>query len=269
MRILIKTGFTLLVLAFLLISAGYAALRAHGVNAPANAEGRIVVSEQRPITRDVTNVELAGPISLTVRRGDTPSLTVSGEQRLLSNIATVQDGSSIQIGVSGMLLYHRNKIEVELVLPALEQIDVTGSGTHTVNGFSGERIEITKRGSGRLEFNGRFRQVVASAFDSGALEINAGDSDKVAVEAVGSGEMTVIGSCKSLRAEHTGSGELDAQHLAADEAVLEQHGTGKSSIFARRSAVVTISGSGDVEVLGNPNQRTVTRNGSGDVNFRD
>lgn len=269
MRTLIKTGFTLLVLAFLLISAGYGVLRVQGINAPANAEGRIVVSEQRSITRDVTNIELRGPISMTVRRGDTPSLTVRGEQRLLSNIATVQQGSSIQIGVSGMLLYHRNKIEVDLVLPALEQVEVTGSGTHTVNGFSGDRIEIDKRGSGKLVFNGRFRQVVVSAYDSGATEINAGNSEKIALDMVGSGEMTVIGSCRNLRAEHTGSGRLDAQHLAADEVVLEQQGNGTATIFARRSAVLTLSGNGDVEVHGNPSERTVTRNGSGDVNFRD
>ncbi|MFD2367370.1 head GIN domain-containing protein [Pseudoduganella sp. GCM10020061] len=269
MRTLIKTGFTLLVVAFLLISAGYGALRVHGINAPANAEGRVVVSEQRPINRDVTNIELRGPISMTVRRGDTPSLTVRGEQRLLSNIATVQEGSSIQIHVSGMLLYHRNKIEVDLVLPALEHLEVAGSGTHSVRGFGGERIEINKRGSGRLVFDGRYRQVVASAYDSGATEINTGDTDKVALEMVGSGEMTVIGSCKTLRAEHSGSGELDAQHLAADEAVLEQAGSGSARIFARRSVVVTTNGGGDVEVHGNPKDRTVSRNGSGDVNFRD
>lgn len=268
MRALIKTGFTLLVIAFVLISAGYGALRAHGINAPANPEGRMVVTEKRDITRDVTNVELTGPISLTVRRGDTPSLTVRGEQRLLPNIATEQEGSSLQIGVSGLMLYHRHKIEVDLVLPALENIEVSGSGVHTVNGFSGDRIEIVKRGSGKLVFNGRFRQVVASATGSGEAEINGGNSEKVAIEMIGSGEMTVVGSCKDLRAEHSGTGELNAQHLAADNAVLEQHGSGSSSIFARQGAVLTLAGSGDAEIHGNPSNRTVNRSGAGEVNFR-
>ncbi|HEY1044668.1 MAG TPA: DUF2807 domain-containing protein [Telluria sp.] len=269
MRTLIKTGFTLLVLAFVLISAVYAAFRVHGINAPANAEGRIVVSEQRPITRDVTNIELTGPISMTVRRGDTPALTVRAEQRLLSNIATDQEGSSMRIGVSGMLLYHRSRIEVELVVPALEQLEVSGSGNHNVNGFGGERIEIIKHGSGKLVFNGRFRELVASAYDSGAAEINAGTPEKVSLEMIGSGKVTVVGSCRTLRAEHTGSGELDAQHLAADDVVLEQNGSGRATVFARNSAVLTLSGSGDVEVHGNPDQRTVSRNGSGDARFRD
>lgn len=269
MRVLIKTGFTLLVLAFVLTAAAYGALRFHGVNAPVNPEGRMVVTEQRPLTRDVTNVELSGPISMNVRRGDTPSLTVRAEKRLLQNIATTQEGSSLQIGVSGMLLYHRNKIQVELALPALEQLEVSGSGNHDVNGFSGERIEIIKHGSGKLVFNGRFRQLVASAYDSGATEINAGTPEKVSLEMIGSGEMTVVGSSRNLRAEHTGSGKLDTQHLAADEVVLEQNGSGRASIFARNSAVLTLSGSGDVVVHGNPDQRTVTRNGSGDAKFRD
>jgi hypothetical protein len=174
----------------------------------------------------------------------------------------------MQIGVSGMLLYHRHKTEVELVLPALENIEVAGSGVHSVNGFSGDRIEIVKRGSGRLVFNGRFRQVVASATGSGETEINGGNSEKVAIEMIGSGEMTVVGSCKDLRAEHSGTGDLNAQHLAADHAVLEQHGSGSSSIFARRGAVLTLAGSGDAEIHGNPAQRSVTRSGAGEVNFR-
>ena len=268
MRVLIKTGFTLLVLAFVLTAAAYGALRFHGVNAPVNTEGRMVVTETRPLTRDVTNVELSGPISMNVRRGDTPSLTVRAEKRLLPNIATTQEGSSLQIGVTGMLLYHRQKIEVDLVLPALENIEVSGSGSHTVNGFSGDRIEIAKRGSGKLVFNGRFRQLVAAAHGSGEAEINGGNSEKVSVEMIGSGEMTLVGSCKNLRAEHSGSGELNAQHLAADHAVLEQDGSGSSSIFARNGAVLVLAGSGDAEVHGNPADRTITRSGSGDVNFR-
>jgi hypothetical protein len=38
-------------------------------------------------------------------------------------------------------------------------------------------------------------------------------------------------------------------------------------VFARRSADLTLRGSGDVQVLGRPDQRTVDRNGSGDVRW--
>lgn len=268
MGTLFKTGLSLLLLAFVLIAAGYGLLRMHGISTPPHAEGRMMVTEQRPITRDVTKVELAGPISMNIRRGETPSLTVRGEKRLLQNIATVQEGASLRIGVTGMLLYHRQKIVVDLVLPALENIEVSSSGRHSISGFSGERIEITKRGSGKLVFDGRFRQIVASAHGSGEAVINGGDSDKVSLEMIGSGEMRVSGSCKDLRAEHSGSGELDAQHLASDYAVLEQNGSGSASIFARNNVVLALAGSGDVDVHGNPAERNVSRTGAGDVNFR-
>jgi hypothetical protein len=101
------------------------------------------------------------------------------------------------------------------------------------------------------------------------MELNGGTSDKVEVSLMGSGQMTVVGQCKEFKADQTGSGDLDAEHLAADLANVNLHGSGTAVVQARKSADVTLRGSGDVSVLGNPNARNVNRTGSGDVTFRE
>lgn len=247
MRALIKVGFTLLVLAFVLVGAAYAMLRAHGTSNPANPQGRMIESVTREVGKGVTEVELAGPIDLTLRYGPAPSLVIKGEQRLLGNIETSIDGKILHIGTRGLVLSRHHPLQAELILPALTSLAVDGSGDTRVDGFSGERVDVQLDGSGSIKFNGRYRQVETDLHGSGDMQLDFGNSNRVAAEVIGSGHMTLAGTCSELEAKVTGSGSLDAHHLRADQVTVRQLGSGNSSVSARKAVSVSISGSGDVD----------------------
>lgn len=266
MRALLKVGFSLLMLAFVLIGLSYAALRANGVAAA--SERRQVTSEKREVPAGVKAIDLDGPIDLSVRYGAAPSLEVRGEARLLGNVDVNADGEVLHIGIRGMVLGHRRPLEVELVLPRLDSVKIDGSGDSSVNGFSGERIDVRMQGSGSLRFNGRFRQVDAALSGSGELDLNAGSGiERFDAVLTGSGHLTIVGGTRELHANASGSGELDARHLRAEKVEVSQTGSGRSTVHARNSVAASISGSGDIEVNGNPAERSVSRTGSGAVTF--
>jgi len=266
MRTLIKVGVSLLLLSFVLIGLSYGMLRANGVTAA--AESRQLSTETREVPAGVRAVDLGGPIDLTLRYGAAPSLKVRGESRLLGNVDITKDGDVLHIGIRGMVLRHRRPLAVELVLPALNRVTVDGSGESTVNGFSGQRIEVQMEGSGSLRFNGRFRDVDAALSGSGELDLNGGAGiDTFEAALTGSGSMTIVGSARELSATASGSGELDAQHLRADTVKVSQSGSGSSTVQAREKVAASVSGSGDIEVHGNPGERSVSRTGSGSVTF--
>jgi mannose-6-phosphate isomerase-like protein (cupin superfamily) len=269
MRTLLKVGFGLLLLSFVLIGMSFTMLRAQGTSNRGSIEGRNVATETRAVGAEVTEIDLSGPIDMTLRQGAIASLTVRGEKRLLGNIDTTQDGKTLRIGTKGMLLHHRQPLQVVLTLPSIDKLNIRGSGDSTINGFSGDKVEVQLYGSGNVKFNGRYKDVTAAVHGSGDMEMNGGSSDKVDVALVGSGQMTVVGSCKQFNAEQTGSGDLDAEHLAADATAVKLHGSGTSVVQALKTAEVTVRGSGDVSVLGNPTERNVNKTGSGDVVFRD
>jgi hypothetical protein len=269
MRTLLKIGFGLLLLSFVLIGLSFSMLKAQGTSNHSNPEGRMVSSETRTIGADVTQIDLSGPIDMTLRQGAVASLVVKGEQRLLGNIDTTQEGKVLHIGTKGMLLHHRQPLQVVLVLPSIDKLSIRGSGDSTINGFSGEKVDVQLFGSGNVKFNGRYKDVSAAVHGSGDMEMNGGSSDKVDVALVGSGQMTVVGSCKEFKAEQSGSGDLDAEHLAADATAVNLQGSGTSVVQAIKTAQVTLRGSGDVSVLGNPTERVLNKTGSGGINFRD
>lgn len=269
MRALLKVGVSLLLLAFLLIGLSYGMLRAQGRHGASNPAGRVLESDTRSLAGSVRAIELSGPIDMTLRQGLVSALVVRGERRLLGKVDTRldQDGT-LHIGTTGMLLFHRQPLRVTLVLPSIEKLSVGGSGDSTVSGFSGERIEVRVDGSGNVKFSGQFKQVAASLHGNGELDMNGGASERVAVALVGSGTMTVAGSCTQFSAEQTGSGDLHARHLNADQAELQLMGSGDATLRASEAVRVTLNGSGDVSVYGAPRERSVSRNGSGEVDFR-
>jgi hypothetical protein len=262
-----KIGAGLLVLAFVLIGVTYSMLKAYGSTSPTSVAGRSLAGETRKIDAMATVVDLNGPIDLTLTQGPVASLKVRGEQRSLANIETIQDGRELHIGTKGMLLNPRHRLQVELVLPSLEELVVRSSGDSKVTGFNGEKLELQLHGSGNVSFTGRYRELSASAHGSGNLNLNAGSSETVELELVGSGQISASGSCKDLTADLTGSGDLDARHLASDKVTVNLKGSGNTHVFAKQSADLTLRGSGDIRVLGNPDQRNVSRTGSGDVSW--
>jgi hypothetical protein len=265
-----KTGFSLLVLALLLIGASYSVLRAQGVGAGAASPGsRLVASEKRTLGASVQEVDVSGPINLTLRQGPAASLEVRGEQRLLANVDTTVDGNTLRIGPRGILLRHRQPIEVTLVLPTLDHLNVSGSGQHTVSGFSGDRISVNVDGNAGLRFNGRYRDIDAGLHGSGDMEITGGNAERVMADLKGSGHMILVGGARELHAEVAGSGELDARHLRAEKADLAHHGAGSSTLYASKRVHVEMTGSGNITVYGNPDNREISRTGSGSVSFQD
>lgn len=267
MRALLKIGVGLLLLSVLLIGVTYSMLKAYGTTSPTSAAGRTLSGETRKVDAMAVNVVLEGPIDLILTQGPTASMQVRGEQRSLANIETIQDGRDLHIGTKGMLLNPKHRLQVELVLPMLEELMVRSSGDTKVSGFSGDKLELRLHGSGNVNFSGRYRNLSAGAHGSGNLHLNAGSSEHVELELVGSGEIKSSGSCKTLDAQLTGSGDLDARHLAADKVTVDLKGSGTSHVFAKQSADLTLRGSGDIRVLGNPDQRNVNRSGSGDVSW--
>lgn len=269
MRGLFKVGFGLLVLALLLIGASYSMLRAQGTTGAVSPGSRLLATEKRTLGASVNEVELSGPINLTLRQGSASSLEVRGEQRLLANVDTTVEGNTLHIGPRGILLRHRQPIEVTLVLPTLERLHLGGNGQHSVSGFSGDSIDVNVEGSAGLRFHGRYREIEAALHGTGEVELTGGNAERVNADVQGAGHMTLVGGARELHAEIAGSGELDARHLRAEKVELSHQGSGTSAVYASKRVQVEMAGSGNVTVYGNPDNRAVSRNGSGSVSFQD
>lgn len=269
MKVLVRIGLGMMLLALLLVGMMTTMLRAHATS----GDGVVIntshkmKTETRTIGADVNVVVLKGSIDMILKQGTTPSLVVSGEESLLPLVRTEQKGDTLTIDVKEAFMHMHRPLRVEVTLPSLRELNSMGSGDSIVSGFNGEQLKLNTQGSGDVRFTGNYRNVSASTMGSGDLDLALVESNEVELKIMGSGGINTSGNSKSLTAHVMGSGDLGAEKLIADTVNVAVMGSGDSNVYARQTAIIDLKGSGDIDVHGNPGHREVNRFGSGDVNW--
>jgi hypothetical protein len=260
----------LLALPLGLLASGCAVVINTGMDGSGHA-----VSESRPVS-SVHQIEQSGSVDVEVSIGDTPSLSVYGDDNLISHVHTEQSGDSLRIWTDGWYSTH-NRLQVKLVTPNLNSLANNGSGDVTVLGLNGGALRLNSNGSGNIRLNGSIDSLNANVHGSGDLlasrlaarnidlelvgsgdaKLNATGALNFAATLRGSGSVTAAGQAKVLHGEVRGSGDLRLAQLLTEDADLELSGSGSISAFASHSVRVRSHGSGDVVVHGNPAQSDV------------
>lgn len=130
------------------------------------------------------------------------------------------------------------------ILQALT-VDSDGSGDVDILG-SPETVEITQDASGDIDIE---------ELRGGALNISLG----------GSGDVDMAGTCTEADIEVHGSGSVRARGLACASATLDLSGSGEIRLTVNGPVDVSRSGSGDVELWGDPQLRITRDSGSGET----
>ncbi|MEJ0065442.1 MAG: DUF2807 domain-containing protein [Caulobacteraceae bacterium] len=97
------------------------------------------------------------------------------------------------------------------------------------------------------------------------LDIVGYDQDDLAVEVSGHGVVSAKGKVRALSLDISGDGDIDMSGLAAKSAHAGISGSGRASIAPTDEADVSISGSGEVDLLTHPAKLNSDVSGSGRV----
>ena len=181
-------------------------------------------------------------------------LTIEADEALISRIGSEVRGNRLRLGLTmpwyewfsfgWTWLFSPKKIAYRLTAPAIEGLEITGSGTMTAAELKTERCALVLRGSGTLRFHGSVTRILSSLI-------------------TGSGVIECRGSADNHEIRLTGSGGIRATELEARQVSVRITGSGGVKVFARESLDVAITGSGSVVYSGQPKLQTrVTGSGS-------
>lgn len=186
-----------------------------------------VETEVRPVS-EIHRIVMDGPIELLFRPSKQPRMTVTTDQNLLTMIRTEVRGEALHVDCEGSFSTQHG-IQVELQVPSMEDVEVTGSGTVTLEGLDQAGLSLSLHGSG---------------------------------------DIIATGTVERLYVDLHGSGDVDAERLAAKAAKIVLHGSGDVMAHASEEVRVRLHGSGDVRIMGNPQKRDCSSHGSGEIKFR-
>ena len=198
------------ILAFLLGGLAVAMLYqfdAFGGSSNSTTEGSGVPATQ---TRDVAafnRVELAGSNNVVIRVGEKQSVVVRADDNLLHRVTTeVQSGKLVIASTPGSLTT-KSPMSVEVNVPTLNALTLTGSGNIVVNGIEVESLELTLPGSGTLTGSGTATRLDVTVGGSGTVQFTRLVAEDVRAVVSGSGSIFITAT-KTLDASVPGSGAI-------------------------------------------------------------
>jgi hypothetical protein len=199
---------------------------------------------------DFDKIQVDGPYRVTLTTGRSSGARAEGSAEALDHVSIDVQGGTLRVrrnrsAWGGYPGAGAGPVAVTLTTRDLRSAAVVGSGSLGIDRARGLRVDLSVSGSGRLD-------------------VAALDSDTLVVGLLGGGRITLAGRTKQLRASIQGSGDLAAAGLSADSAQIGSDTAGSVAVAVVRTAKVTSTGAGDVEILGSPTC-TVEAKGSGRV----
>lgn len=199
---------------------------------------------------DFDRVQVEGPYQVTLTSGLASGARAEGSAEALERITVEVLGNTLRVRTNrsawgGYPGERTGPVRIALTTRDLRGAAVVGSGSLQVDRARGLRVDLSVSGSGRLA-------------------VAAVEADNLVVGLLGGGRITLAGRARQMKATIQGSGDLAADALSVDDAQILSDTAGSVRVDVARTAKVTATGAGDVEIVGTPSC-TVEAKGAGQV----
>jgi putative autotransporter adhesin-like protein len=198
-----------------------------GISSGSNAvQGSGVAATQTRELQRFSSVELTGSNNVFVRVGGEQSVVVHADDNLLRHVTTQVQAGKLMIGSTSGSFTTRSPMSVEVSIPSLEALTLTGSGVISTTGIKSSSLTVTLSGSGVLRASGSATR----------LDVSLG-----------------------------GSGDAQLERLAARDVHAVVSGSGRILVSASNTLDASVPGSGAIVYSGNPVRVTTNITGNGAV----
>lgn len=173
-------------------------------------------------------IDVAGVLAVEVTVGKPARVEVRGEADLIAKVTTAVSDGVLVLDTKVKSFHHRNHLRVFVDVPSLDALTVSGTGDLKVAGVAANRFALSVPGTGQIK---------------------------------------IAGETKQLDIKIDGTGNLEAKSFASKDASIDVRGTGSATLRATESVQINVTGTGSVEVVGNPARvkKSVTGVGAIDV----
>ena len=195
----------------------------NGPSAKTGLHGSGVAASASRVVPAFSAVDLAGSSVLTVRVGSQQAVIVHADDNLIDLVTTVVEDGTLVVGSSGSFTT-QSPMTVDVTVPTLETVVLSGSGVVTVEGVTAERL---------------------------------------VVRAPGSGVLTISGTADQLDVSLTGSGDVRLEELVSRDVAATLSGSGRLQVHATDSLDASLPGTGVIVYSGNPSSVTRDVSGTG------
>jgi hypothetical protein len=169
-------------------------------------QGSGVAATQTRSVAPFTSVELAGSNNVTIRTGARQAVLVHADDNLVTRVTTQVHAGSLLIGNTAGSFTTNNPMTVEISVPSLKTLTLSGSGNISASGIR-TPLAIALPGSGVVYASGTTPRLDVTIGGSGDAQLTELVARHVHAVVSGSGAIFVTAT-KSLDASVPGSGAI-------------------------------------------------------------
>lgn len=184
---------------------------------------------------------------ITITKGATFAIKASGCTSDLDDLLISADANQLLTISYKRHRRNRYRVDLEITLPALTALTLSGAAHATIEGFSSQHSVI--------------RTVVSGASE---CEVN-GTAINAAVEVSGASRLILHGATESLYGNISGASRLEAYGVTATEVDISVSGASKAWVRPTERFFADASGASEIYYKGNPATRHVETSGNGRV----
>lgn len=239
--------------------------------------------ERKTAPFDAIQINCSADVYLT--QGNNQSVVVETESNNQDRIITEVNGSTLVIKTQNWTNMFTKRLRVYVETPQIKSLVINGSGDIHVSSIRSEKLTIAIKGSGDvdagslqvddltasimgsgdLNFSGKITTLKLSIRGSGDTRINNLESDKADFNVAGSGDILISGKANQATVWLQGSGDLKGSQFEVSKAVTNQLGSGDIHMNVSDALTMSIKGSGDFYLGGNPKMVNSEIRGSGEL----
>ena len=219
------------------------------------SKNQVVVGSNNIITQEkqlsaYDRIEVLGSYDVIFTDGEVGKIKIKAPDNILPLIQTEVSDGLLKIGAEK----NRYKVKEPIIIyvpvdSRLKQVDIKGSADI----YSEKNLET--------------KTLNVGIYGSGDARL-AVDVSSLALEVVGAGDIRVGGKTDNLSININGSGDVEVPNLKAEKAIININGSGDVSAYVTKDVDISIAGSGDVTIKGNPKKIKQKINGSGRVSVK-
>jgi hypothetical protein len=192
--------------AVILAAIGIALLAHGGRSSSSGVQGSGVAVTQTRTVAGFSNLDLAGSNDVTVVLGVRQSVVVHADSNLISHVTTKVMAGTLVIADTGSFTT-RTPMSVEVSVPSLTALNLSGSGQLSVTGINAPRLTVMVSGSGLLNAAGTATRLDVTLSGAGMAQLDQLTASEVHAVVTGSGLIRVIAT-ESLDAAVPGTGAI-------------------------------------------------------------
>ncbi|QMU27917.1 PspC domain-containing protein [Adhaeribacter radiodurans] len=186
--------------------------------------------------KDFDAITVGGAYHARIKKGDEFSVRARGDQEGISSLKAEQNGSTIEFKSNenfwDFAKNDRSNVLIEITLPTLERVDLSGAVKSEISGFEEDKCRISQ---------------------SGAVQTSVAlNTDELELDLSGAARTTLTGKTNDLRISASGACNVQATNFKAKTADLDLSGASKANIYVTEKLKAGASGVSHISYSGNP-----------------